>query len=144
MQTGVSSAADGTLAGGIICLLAFLPHLMDKNASLEPADAHESHRLMTGHEANPNPRLDMRNSQPSDPDMSFVDLSSGLKDLEDAQAERARLTNDGQITASSGFRAYLNPMNMATQAHNMEQGQNFRKEDKDDVRIEPAFLMPQV
>ena len=143
MQKGVSSAADGTLAGGIICLLAFLPHLVDKKiTSHEPAEAHESHRLMTDIEANPNTRLDRRNSQPSDPEMSFVDLSSGLKDLEDENAERARLTRDGGKSSSS-FKAYLNPMNMATPGEDTTVDKSFNKKDSDEVKIQPA-LMPQV
>lgn len=140
VQTGtVNGAADGTLAGGIICLLAFLPHLLDERFPHEPEEAHESHRLMTDHEGKPQTHLECRNSQPSDPEMSFVDLSSGLKDVEDERSCVTRKEN----TSSSGFRAYLNPMNMAAPEEEMQEGSPCRKEDKDEVRIKPA-LMPQV
>lgn len=132
----MTGAADGILAGGAICLIAWLSHLLvtrDHHMSRELEQHSESHRLMNDGTANAPTHNETYKSKPSDPEMSFVDLSSGLDE------EQTSIIPEGK--RSGGFRAYLNRMNMPE--IEMEEGLYTSKGDKDEVRIQPA-LMPQV
>jgi hypothetical protein len=135
----VNGAADGVLAGGILCLLAFLPQLLVLRSIRQESGPHhvaEAHRLTNDDMSNQKTHSLTRKSQPSDPEMSFVDLSSGLGH------DEPTLKKHSGNTSSSGFTAYLNPMNMET-PEEMEEGVPSGKENTDESVTLPA-LVPQV
>lgn len=133
-----AGAAGGTLAGGVMCLLAFLPYLLMKRKVAQNSDSClEAHKFMTEYPSSLKAQLGHVKAQTSDPEMSFVDLGTGQNDAPSCDLLERK-------TNSSSFRAYLNPMNMGKSEEGLqERAGAATKEGVSEERIKPA-LMPLV
>jgi hypothetical protein len=140
-KDGSDRAADGVLTGGVLCLMAFLPYLLVNNKCIwqESVARHvaEAHKDMSDETINQQVHLQTSRSQPSDPDMSFVDLSRPSGNNE------PKLQRIDGNTSSSGFKAYLNPMNTAT-PEEMEEEVPAGKGNTGEWKVMPGSLTPQV